>query len=174
MVFRIEITDVRDAGWGTGRRNQDPLTDPESRKWCFKLPFLLCLKFECATCQQIYTELWRHSLLMTMADAPPPPLQMLARPRLPSGRLCVMWAINREPDILKNKTGGQFITSGGRSRLFALLLAARIREETPPCAHTGGKWISQSALPWKKKIVQAETSPPPPPPPPITFLMVRP
>lgn len=99
MVFRIEITDVRDAGWGTGRRDQDPLTDPESRKWCFKLPFLLRLKFECATCQQIYTGLWRHSLLMTMADAPPPPLQMLARPRLPSGRLCVMWAINREPDI---------------------------------------------------------------------------
>ena len=67
---------------------------------------------------------------MTIADAPPPPLQMLARPRLPSGRLCVMWAINREPDILKIKQVVSILT-WGRSRLSALLLAARTREETP-------------------------------------------
>jgi len=47
-----------------------------------------------------------------MADAPPPPLQMLARPRLPSGRLCVMWAINREPDILKIKQAVSLLPLG--------------------------------------------------------------
>ena len=41
---------------------------------------------------------------MTIADAPPPPLQMLANPSFPSGKLCVKWAISRVPDILARKT----------------------------------------------------------------------
>ena len=169
MVFRIEITDVRDAGWGTGRRDQDPLTDPESRKWCFKLPFLLRLKFECATCQQIYTGLWRHSLLMTMADAPPPPLQMLARPRLPSGRLCVMWAINREPDILKIKQAVSLLPLGDAA--VSLHCSSPLESEKKlhhVFTRAASEFLSQRYL-RKKKFVQAETSPPP-----ITFLMVRP
>ena len=76
---------------------------------------------------------------MTMADAPPPPLQMLARPRLPSGRLCVMWAINREPDILKIKQAVSLLPLGDEAVSLHCSSAARIREETPPCVHTGGK-----------------------------------
>lgn len=172
MVFRIEITDVRDAGWGTGRRDQDPLTDPESRKWCFKLPFLLRLKFECATCQQIYTGLWRHSLLMTMADAPPPPLQMLARPRLPSGRLCVMWAINREPDILKIKQAVSLLPLGDAA--VSLHCSSPLESEKKlhhVFTRAASEFLSQCYL---RKKNSCKLKLPHPHPPPITFLMARP
>ena len=164
MVFRIEITDVRDAGWGTGRRDQDPLTDSESRKWCFKLPFLLRLKFECATCQQIYTGLWRHSLLMTMADAPPPPLQMLARPRLPSGRLCVMWAINREPDILKIKQAVSLLPLGDEA--VSLHCSSPLESEKKlhhVFTRAASEFLSQRYL-RKKNSCKLKLPPPTPPP----------
>ena len=69
---------------------------------------------------------WLHSPLMTIADAPPPPLQMLASPSLPSERLCVKWAISRAPDILHTKA----------SRVW---LACWIVASTPA---TGHNWLT--------------------------------
>ena len=108
-----------------------------------------------------------------MADAPPPPLQMLARPRLPSGRLCVMWAINREPDILKIKQAVSLLPLGDAA--VSLHCSSPLESEKKlrhVFTRAASEFLSKRYL-RKKKFVQAETSPPPPPPP-ITFLMVRP
>lgn len=45
-----------------------------------------------------------YNLSIKMAEAPPPPLQMLASPFCPGLRLCTMWPVIRAPDILFNNT----------------------------------------------------------------------
>ena len=83
-----------------------------------------------------------------------------------------MWAINREPDILKIKQAVSLLPLGDEA--VSLHCSSPLESEKKlhhVLTRAASEFLSQRYL-RKKKFVQAETSPPPNSP--ITFLMVRP